>query len=85
MRHIETIRVSDEMSDGKIDKPALRWNKIREYLKMYGYIMNADVRNLCGVSAATENWILASLIAEGRLQKDQKNSHWIYRINPHEE
>ena len=82
---IDAIRVSDEMSDGKIDKPTLRWNKIREYLKMHDYIMNAEVRNLCGVSAATANRILTGLVAEGRLQKDRKNGHWIYRIGSHKE
>ena len=29
---IEAINMSDEMSDGKIDKAAFRWNKIQEYL-----------------------------------------------------
>lgn len=49
------------MSGGKIDKVTLRWNKIQEYLKTHDYIMNADVRELCGVSAATANrycWII---------------------------
>ena len=62
---IEAICTSDEMSDGKMDKAILRWNKIQEYLKTHDYIMNADVRELCGVSAATANRILVGLVHEG--------------------
>lgn len=39
------------MSDGKMDKVTLLWNKIQEYLKTNDYIMNADIQELCGVSA----------------------------------
>ena len=39
---IETIRTSDEMSDGKTDKAAFRWNKIQEFFKTHDYIMNAN-------------------------------------------
>ena len=67
------------MSDGKIDKATLRWNKIQEYLKTHDYIMNADVRELCGVSAATANRILAELATEGILVKFRKKSHWAYK------
>ena len=31
---IDAIYTSDEMSDGKMDKATLRWNKIQEYLKL---------------------------------------------------
>ena len=78
---MEAISVSDEMSDGKIDKAALRWNKIQEYLKTHDYIMNADVRKLCGVSAATANRILAGLSTESKLIRYHKDGHWVYRIN----
>lgn len=30
---MDAICTSDKMSDGKIDKATLRWNKIQEYLK----------------------------------------------------
>lgn len=43
---IEVINTSDEMSEGKIDKAALRWNKIQTYLQTHDYIINADVREL---------------------------------------
>ena len=47
---IDAVNTNDEMSDGKIDKVTLRWHKIQEYLKTHDYFMNADVRELCGVS-----------------------------------
>ena len=50
------------MSDGKIDKVTLRWHKIQEYLKTHDYIMNADVRELYGVSAATRIGYLPALL-----------------------
>jgi Fic family protein len=76
---MDAINTSDEMSDGKVDKATLRWNKIREYLRTHDYIRNADVRALCGVSAATANRILAKLAAEGMLSKFRKKSHWAYK------
>lgn len=77
---IEAISTSDEMSDGKMDKATLRWKKIEEYLKTHDYIMNADVRELCGVSAATANRILARLLAEKKIAKCQAQGHWKYKI-----
>ena len=76
---IDAVNTNDEMSDGKIDKVTLRWHKIQEYLKTHDYIMNADVRELCGVSAATANRILASFVAEGNLIKYHEGGHWAYR------
>ena len=32
---IEAINMSDEMSDGTMDKTALRWKKLEEYLKTH--------------------------------------------------
>lgn len=69
------------MSDGKIDKAILRWNKIQEYLKTHDYIMNADVRELCGVSAATANRIFANLVIKNKITKYHENGHWIYRMD----
>ena len=68
------------MSDGKIDKTPLRWNKIKEYLKAYDYIINADVRELCGVSAAKANRIHAHFAADDKLIKRRVNGHWEYQI-----
>ena len=77
---MDAISTSDEMSDGKMDKATLRWNKIQEYLKTHDYIMNADVRELCGVSAATANRILAQGVADKKLEKHRVHGHWSYRI-----
>ena len=71
---------SDEMSDGKIDKATLRWKKIEEYLKTHDYIMNANVRELCGVSAATANRILSGLVAEKKIIKSSVGGHWKYKL-----
>lgn len=81
---IEAINLNDEMSDGKIDKTTLRWDKIQEYLQTHDYIMNADVRELCGVSAATANRILVSLASKDKLAKYHEDGHWVYRISKYQ-
>ena len=43
---IGTIHTNDAMSSGKMDKKALRWQKIEQFLQTYEYIMNADVRGV---------------------------------------
>ena len=43
--------------------------------------MNADVRTLCGVSAATANRILAWLVTDGVLEKYREGGHWAYQHN----
>lgn len=78
---VEVINTSRGMSDGKMDKVTLRWNKIQEYLKTHDYTMNADVRELCGVSAATANRILTNLATKNKIKKYHENGHWIYRID----
>ena len=77
---MDAISTSDEVSDGKMDKATLRWNKIQEYLKTHDYIMNSDVRELCGVSSATANRILVSFVLDGKLIKCHSNGHWMYHI-----
>ena len=76
---IDTIKTSDAMSDGAMDKATLRWLQIKKYLETHEYIMNADVRELCNVSAATANRILAGLVAEGKLTRIREGGHWAYR------
>ena len=76
---IDAIHTSDAMSDRKMDKKALRWQKIEQFLQTHAYIMNADVRELCGVSAATAHRILAGLVNEGKLYKTRANVHWVYQ------
>ena len=69
------------MSDGKMDKKALRWQKIEQFLQTHEYIMNADVRELCGVSAATANRVLARLASDGKLIKFRVGGHWGYHLS----
>ena len=78
---MDAINMSNEMSDGKVDKITLRWNKIQEYLKIHDYIMIADVRELCGVSVATANRILAGFVADGKLVKYREGGHWAYILS----
>ena len=80
----EAMEVSDEMmdemSDGKMDKASQRWKKIEAYLKNHDYIMNANVRELCGVSSATANRILATLVENKKLKKYYERGLWSYRL-----
>ena len=75
---IDAIKTSDEMSAEKPDRAALRWQKIERFLRTHEYVMNADVRALCGVSSATANRLLSELVAEGKLVKSRKHGHWVY-------
>ena len=78
---IDATSTSDEMSDGPMDKAAMRWMQIEKFLETHPYIMNADVRALCGVSAATANRILAELVDETKLFKCRAGGHWAYKLN----
>lgn len=78
---IDAIGMKDEVSDGATDKATIRWKQIEKFLETHPYIMNADVRALCGVSAATANRILAGLATEGRLIKYHEGGHWAYKLN----
>lgn len=75
---IDAINASDEVSDGATDKAAMRWQKIEQFLQTHEYIMNADVRALCGVSPATANRILAGFTADRKLVKYREGGHWAY-------
>lgn len=76
---IESINTSDEMSDAPKDKTSERWRQIEQFLESHDVIQNANVRQLCGVSAATANRILAGLAMEGKLVKFRKSGHWAYQ------
>ena len=76
---IDATKMSDDMSDEKSDKKTLRLQKIEQFLRTHEYIMNADVRDLCGVSAATANRILAGLTETGALKKYHINGYWKYK------
>ena len=75
---IDTVHTSDVMSDGKTDKKALRWQKIEQFLQTHEYIMNADVRELCGVSAATANRILVGMVEDQKLARCHVDRYWRY-------
>ena len=76
---IDAFKTSDGMSDGTVDKTAWRWQQIAKFLQTHPYIMNADVRSICNVSAATANRILAGLAADGKLTKCRISGHWAYK------
>ena len=76
----EAISAGDGMSDEAPDKETARWRQIETYLKSHDCIRNADVRTLCGVSAATANRILAGLVANGHLVKVHAGKYWAYRL-----
>ena len=66
---MEESSTSNQMSGGKSNKVTMRWGKIHEYLKTYDYVINADVRELRGVSAATADQIQAILVTHARRKK----------------
>ena len=72
---IDATKMSDDMSDEK----TLRLKKIEQFLQTHEYIMNADVRELCCVSAATANRILAGLTETVVLKKYHINGYWKYK------
>ena len=77
---VDAIDNSAEMEGHSTDKASIRWNKIRHYLITHDFIMNADVRELCGVSPATANRILNELAEDGKLQKYREGKHWAYTL-----
>lgn len=77
---IDAINTSNEMSDGQIDKATMRWEQIEKFLETHEFIMNADVRALCKVSAAIANRILADLVGKGILKKYRRGSYWAYQV-----
>lgn len=77
---IDATNTSDGMSDGAMDKATIRWKQVEKFLETHEFIMNADVRSLCGVSAATANRILFAFVAESKLIKCRINGHWAYKL-----
>lgn len=77
---IDAIDTSDAMSDGAMDKAAMRWTQIEKFMETHEFIMNADVRALCGVSAATANRILAGFASKAKLVKYREGGHWAYTL-----
>ena len=77
---IDAISTSDEMSDGPMDKAVMRWKQIEKFLETHEFIMNADVRRICNVSAATANRILVRLVLEKKLLKRNIKGCWVYIV-----
>jgi Fic family protein len=73
---IDVIDVRDEM----MDERDVRWTQIKAYLVSHPYVMNADVRRILGVSAATATRILSGFSAEGKLIKYREGRHWAYKL-----
>lgn len=67
----------DEMSDEEGRQGNAPMEQAPGVFKNHDYIMNANIRELCGVSAATANRILVRLTAEKELAKFKKFGHWI--------
>lgn len=78
---IDAINTSNEVIDGSLDKAAMRWKPIENFLETHEFIMNADVRALCRVSAATANRILAKFVADEKLVKYREGRHWAYALH----
>ena len=78
---VDAIKTSDILSDGKLNKATIRWQKIEQFLQTHEYIMNADVRELCDVSPATANRMLSGWVTADKLIKERKDGHWAYRMN----
>lgn len=74
------LEVTD-IHDRHTDIVLFRQDKIETYLKAHEYIMNADVRELCNVSAATANRILSTMVRDGKIVKAHKGKYWVYKLN----
>ena len=74
------LEVTD-IHDRHTDIVLFRQDKIETYLKAHEYIMNADVRELCNVSAATANRILSAMVRDGKIVKAHKGKYWVYKLN----
>ena len=61
---MDAIKSSGVMSGATMDEATLCWLQIGMFFKTHEFIMNADVRVLCNVSAETANRILADLVSE---------------------
>ena len=65
----------------KADKNDYRWSIIEVFLDKNEYIMNADLRELLGVSSATAKRILLGLVNDGKLLKIRLGKTWAYSKN----
>ena len=75
----EAVNMSDAMSDASQDKSTVRWRRIADFLLCHDHVQNADVRQLCGVSAATANRILVGFVRAGKLVRRRRDGIWVYQ------
>ena len=52
-----------------------------DYADKIEYIMNADLRELLGISSATANRILSGFVNDGKLIKIRLGKTWAYAKN----
>lgn len=78
---LDAINTSDEVADLPMDKTAMHWKQIEIFLEAHEFIMNADVRQLFGISSATANRILSGFASKGKLVKYREGRHWAYKLN----
>lgn len=69
--------------ESKIDKNDYRWSIIVNFLDKNEYIMNADLRELLGISSATANRILSGFVNDGKLIKIRVGKTWAYSLIVH--
>lgn len=69
--------------ESKIDKNDYRWSIIVNFLDKNEYIMNADLRELLGISSATANRILSGFANNGKLIKIRVGKTWAYSLIVH--
>jgi Fic family protein len=67
-------------SSQSLGKNQGRRDAITSFLRSHPFIRNADVRDLCGVSSATANRILAGLVQDGLLRKIRSGRYWVYEL-----
>ena len=65
----------------KTNKSDYRWSIISNFLDSNEYIMNADLRELLGISSATANRILSGFVNDGKLIKIRLGKTWAYSKN----
>lgn len=69
--------------ENKTDKNDYRWSIIVNFLDKNEYIMNADLRELLGISSATANRILSGFVNDGKLIKIRVGKTWAYSFIVH--
>lgn len=62
----------------RTNKNDYRWSVVSDFLDNNEYIMNADLRDLLGVSSATANRILSGFVNDGKLIKIRAGKTWAY-------